>query len=71
MNAKPQIRGASKYTGVCFSKHHNKWVVRIVINGSQKHLGYFINEKEGARKYNDEAIKLFGEFALLNKLNDE
>ena len=33
-----------------------------------KGLGYFDNEKEAAQKYNEEAIKLFGEFALLNTI---
>ena len=32
----------SQYPGVGWDKRRNKWRSRIVINGTQKHLGYFI-----------------------------
>ena len=35
---------SSKYVGVCWDNKNKKWRSRIRINGSQKHLGYFINE---------------------------
>jgi hypothetical protein len=31
-------------------------------------LGLFECEKEAAKRYNEEAINLFGEFAVLNKI---
>ena len=48
--------------GVSWNKVHKKWQAIIMINGKQKHLGYFIN-KEDARKARKEGeIKYFGDF---------
>ena len=37
---------SSKYKGVNFNKASNKWMARITIKGSQKHLGSFKTEEE-------------------------
>jgi hypothetical protein len=34
-------------------------------------LGYFATEKEAAQAYNHFALKAFGEFALLNDIQDD
>jgi hypothetical protein len=49
----------SKYKGVCWNSQSNKWRALITIDGNNTHLGYFINEDEGAGKY-DEAAALIG-----------
>ena len=40
-NKKNTIK-TSQYPGFDWDKSHNKWRSKIVINGTQKHLGYFI-----------------------------
>lgn len=52
------IKSSSQYIGVYWNKRANKWHSRIVVNGKQKHLGYFINELEASGLYQKELIKL-------------
>jgi hypothetical protein len=56
----------SKYKGV--SLFRGKWMARIKVNGKDKYLGHFHDEKEAALTYNKEAKEIFGEFALLNNI---
>jgi len=57
--------GRSRYKGVSWSKHANKWRAAIQ-NGKMKNLGYFNTEIEAARAYDVAAKMVFGEFARLN-----
>ena len=68
MNRKSDKNSSSKYKGVSLNKLTNKWRARIMINGKQKHLGYFMNEKDAAKAYNNVAIELFNKYAKLNKI---
>ena len=71
MNQKPQQKAKhSRYKGVSFHKLANKWRAYVNKNGKRTELGLFIDEKEAAQKYNEAAIRLFGEFALLNKIEN-
>lgn len=54
------------YRGVHFSKYHNKFQAQILIKGKKKHLGYFNNPIEAAKKYDIAARKYHGEFAIVN-----
>jgi hypothetical protein len=38
--------GASKYSGVSFNKKMNKWQAHLSIEGKQRCIGYYENEKE-------------------------
>lgn len=57
-NCSKDKKGTSKYTGVSWSKSHNRWVARIRINGVQKNLGIFTDEKEAAQVYQNELNKI-------------
>jgi hypothetical protein len=57
---------SSKYKGVSLEKRNGKWRAGIKSDGKYKSLGYFENEEDAARAY-DEAAKIYhGQFAVLN-----
>lgn len=56
----------SKFKGVTWCKRDRKWKAQIKYNGKTIHLGNFINEIEAAKRYDEAAKKLFGEFANCN-----
>lgn len=70
MNASASTRKdkSSKYKGVSFTRTNtNKpWKVLIKKDWKQKSYGSFSTEEEAARKYNEKAKELFGEFAKEN-----
>ena len=45
----------SKFVGVSWHKKAKKWETNIHIYGKEKYLGLFDDEKEAARKYDDQA----------------
>jgi hypothetical protein len=49
----------SRYKGVSWYSHINKWEAKIMIDGKSSHLGYSVGEEEAAHKY-DEAASLLG-----------
>lgn len=57
---------SSIYKGVSWNKGHKKWCSMIMIDGKNKHLGYFISETKAADVYNKSAVEVFGSFANLN-----
>lgn len=58
----------SAYKGVRWHKKTSKWEAQICIQGKNKYLGLFAEEKDAALAYNEAASKCFGEFACLNEL---
>ncbi len=65
-NVKRTKKGSSKYRGVHLVKDTGRYRAIINYNKIYKHLGYFDNEEDAARAY-DEAAKIYhGEFAVLN-----
>ena len=62
----------SGYRGVGWYERSQCWRAAITVRGKVKHLGYFPDTEAGkraaARVYDREAIKAFGNFALLNKV---
>ena len=67
-----KYKGASVFKGVAWHKRSGKWRAQITKTFAgkekQKLLGCYEEEREAALVYNVEAIKAFGEFALLNTL---
>jgi hypothetical protein len=59
-------RQSSEYRGVCWCKARTKWRAQIRYAGKDQHLGYFKNEKEAARSYDEAARQRHGEMAQLN-----
>jgi hypothetical protein len=68
MNQKKRLNCSSKYTGVSWSTEKRKWRSYIRIDDKYKYLGYFDDEIEAAKAYNEAAEKRSGEFANLNKI---
>ena len=50
-NTTKDVRGASKYIGVCFSRSTGKWQAQIQVNGKHKYLGVFSLEEDAAEAY--------------------
>jgi hypothetical protein len=60
---------SSKYLGVSLAKNAKKWTSRIIIDKKDCYLGSFHSEADAAIKYNEVAVKHFGENAKLNKIH--
>ncbi len=66
MNKTKPKNTSSEYKGVSYHSKAKKWQVFICLNNKNKFLGLFDSEIEAARKYDEEAILNYGEFAKLN-----
>lgn len=55
---KDRPKGTSEYTGVSWGKACNKWVSRISLDGIEKYLGVFTDEKAASDAYQS-ALKLY------------
>lgn len=53
---------SSGYRGVYWSKHHNKWVAQLRLNGKTKRIGGYSTPEEASAAYMAAASKAFGEF---------
>ena len=53
-----QVDRPSKYVGVNWNKQERKWQASIVMNGRKKNLGYYEEEKEAARVFDEQAALL-------------
>ena len=65
-NRSKRHNSASKYKGVFFNKLSKKWTVMIC----GKYVGTFSNEEDAAKVYNIKANDIFGEFSVLNDVDD-
>lgn len=57
---------SSKFTGVHWREDIKKFRAYISVNGKRIDLGHFEDEVEAAKKHDDKAKELHGEFARLN-----
>lgn len=56
----------SKYKGLTWYKREKRWAVRIMADRKSIFLGFFQNETDAARAYDNAAKKYHGDFAALN-----
>ncbi len=63
-NRKLDPRNKTGFKGV--SRNRHSFVATIQVNRKLRHLGSFASAIEAARRYDEAAIALHGEFALLN-----
>ena len=56
----------SKYKGINWRKRTRKWEVRVMFEKKRMHIGYFRDEIDAARAYDQAARKYHGEFASPN-----
>lgn len=56
----------SRFKGVNFEKHINRWRSRIVVDNRKLSLGVFETEVEAGLAYDAAAKRHYGEFAYLN-----
>lgn len=68
-NARNRHKGSankSGFKGVCFRADRRTWLAYIGSEGKLHKLGTFQNAREAALRYDQAAIKIFGDFACLN-----
>lgn len=68
-----QNRGAFRnnkcgFKGVYFEKHVGRFRANISANGKRHSLGYHQTAEQAAAAYNEAAVRLHGEFAVLNEI---
>jgi len=68
MNRNKRPNTSSRFKGVSFYKRYKKWKARVKIDETEIWLGYFNDEINAAKAYNEAAKKYFGEFAQLNNI---
>lgn len=68
MNQKVSVRNTSGYKGVSYRKDRGKYQSYINIDGKRTNLGHYDTAEEAGLSYNNKAVELFGEFALLNNI---
>jgi len=58
--------GKTRYDGIRWDKNREKWQVRLTIKGRRESFGYYADEVEAAKAYDEAAKRYRGEYACLN-----
>lgn len=66
INSRKRKNATSKYKGVSWASRNGKWLCMAGKRGTKKNLGYFVDEIEAARTYNEYAKEHYGSMACLN-----
>jgi hypothetical protein len=66
LNRKENKNNTSGYRGVSWNKNAKKWIVNVGINKENKYCGLYLDPVIAAHIYDLEAIKYFGNNAILN-----
>ncbi len=75
-NQRVQRRSKSGYRGVTYFpdcgewKRNKPWRARIKVNGQDRTIGYFETPEQAATAWNEEAVKVWGQYARLNKVEE-
>lgn len=69
-NCKKYKNNKTGFMGVYYYKRLGKWTASIQSDGKRHHLGTFDNPEDAAIAYDERAIKLHGEFATLNFIQE-
>jgi len=64
-NRKPNKNCVSEFKGIN-QRPNGKWYVRIQVDGKRISLGYFNDEIDAAKAYDEAARRYFGEYARTN-----
>lgn len=62
--------GTSRFKGVCWRADIGKWRAYIMKDYKRISIGNFVCETDAAIAYNEIAVKLFGEYAKLNTMEE-
>ena len=70
MNKSIQSNNKSTKTGVYYDKHINRWLVKMSINGIQKHIGNYIKFDDAVKARKEQEDLHYKEFqAFQNEIN--
>lgn len=59
------------FRGVMYDKRYKSYYVFLHVNNKKRHLGTFVNPVDAAIRYNEEALKVYGKFAVLNTITED
>jgi hypothetical protein len=65
-NSRRRAGSGSQFKGVTRIKGTDRWRAQIMVNGCKMYLGSFRDEESAARRYDEKAKELHGEFARCN-----
>lgn len=69
-NRRIQLNNKSGYKGVWWDDIRKKYSASLQLDGKNNFLGYYDDKTEAAKAYNEAAMLMFGEFALINDLEE-
>ena len=67
---RPVRETSSKYRGISWSKHYERWIVSIQCDKKHHYIGSFEDEVTAAQAYNQKARELFGNAAKVNDIEE-
>ncbi len=70
MNRSIGSNNTSGYKGV-YAARRGKWSVKVQSGGVLRSYGEFVSKHDAARRYNEVAVSVFGEFAKLNTIEED
>lgn len=68
---RPKLTSSSKYKGVYWYKSYQKWRAVIKIENRSKHLGYFFEEEDAAKAYNQAVMNYWNGEGFINVIGED